>query len=149
MATAPIHTRTVPRGPDRDVHTQVCNGSGCGCYLEGLAYLGVEGRGLAPGSVVVLRGADLDPDAMEHLAAELRRAAGHSQFVVVDLPAGAQLDVVHDPEAVANLLGLVRPNPPGYLLPTRTEPTTHGTGCPCPACARGPFSSPDADPGLA
>lgn len=62
------------------------------------------------GSIVVVRGdvdfgGDDDPSAV--LAMGIREAVGHDEFVVVCLPADADLSVIHDPEAMRALTGLV------------------------------------------
>lgn len=62
---------------------------------------------LPRGSVVVLRGAGLSQASLDALITELARVSGHDQIVVVDLAdPTASLDVVHDPETMATLLGM-------------------------------------------
>lgn len=127
------------RAPEASHHPVTCAGTACPCYQEGL---GNQVHQVPPGSVVVLRGNHDLP--LEVVAGELARAAGHHQFVVVDLPAGTSLDVVHDPQAVADLLGLARPScdcaPSAHTMdgsPPAPHPNPHlppllgPDGCPC------------------
>ncbi len=106
-------TAAVPqvRTPEASHHPTTCAGTACPCYQQGTTEAVQALGAVERGSVVVLRGAQPEPD---QLAQELAKAAGHHQFVVVYLPSSASLDVVHDPLAVADLLGLARPNPPGF-----------------------------------
>lgn len=54
------------------------------------------------GSIVVFRAADFGPDQTDTV-----HAFGHEEFAVVFLPDGADVAVVHDPSAMAELLELI------------------------------------------
>lgn len=62
---------------------------------------------LEEGSIVVLRGQGIDESAQTYMAEALAEACGHRQFVLVQLRPDTNLDVVHDPKALAHLLGLI------------------------------------------
>lgn len=59
------------------------------------------------GSIVVFRAADFGPDQTDTVHASISGAIGHEEFAVVFLPDGADVAVVHDPPAMAELLGLI------------------------------------------
>lgn len=57
------------------------------------------------GSVIVLRGVGLDQEELTSMADQIVAAVGHNEFVIVDLPLGADLEIIEIDEFIEALEG--------------------------------------------